>query len=95
MKPLGYAAAGVAVLWMAGALLLHVGQRRHNVMEVLAEAPDGKPGESIARAIASVMEFELSSITGWRPNRSSAVNTRPRRSGTRNVSKYSGVTRSL
>jgi len=68
VKRLGYVAAGLAALWLSCVLLLHVTQRRHSSLDLPPEPADGKPGESMARAIAAVMDLELSSITGWRPN---------------------------
>lgn len=68
MRRLGYLLGGVAALWTAIVLLMHVGQRRHDVLEFDAEVPDAVLGERIAAALAAVMDHELRSVTGWRPN---------------------------
>jgi hypothetical protein len=52
---------------------LHVLQRRHDVLayDVAAEFPAGRtivPGEALARTVIALVEHELSSPTGWRPN---------------------------
>ena len=63
----------IVVLWIAGALLLWIGQGRHNQLSVDFDAqyPPGQtfqPGEILASAFIVVMEHELQSRFGWRPN---------------------------
>lgn len=67
-RPVGAIAAGVAALWMAAVLGLHLGQRRHDRLDFDPESADGHPGAALATAIATVMEHELDSFWGWRPN---------------------------
>src|SRR5262245_59479137 len=55
-----------------GPLVLHFGQRRHDMLpfDVRAAYPDDAPivgGEVYASTLAAIMEHELSG-TGWRPN---------------------------
>src|SRR5437868_9886647 len=47
---------------------MHLGMKRHSVLEFDPAMPDAQPGERIAAAIAAVMTHELDSVTGWRPN---------------------------
>jgi hypothetical protein len=54
-------------------LILHFGQKRHDVLpfDVDAQFPADKPivgGEVFAATAAAIMEHELNGITGWRPN---------------------------
>jgi hypothetical protein len=63
----------LGVLIIAGPLLLHFGQRRHNVLDfdVNARFPANQPlvgGEVFAGALIAIMEHELDGVTGWRPN---------------------------
>lgn len=63
----------VVLLCMAGPLVLHFGQKRHNVLPFSVEAqfPTEKPivgGEVFATTMIAIMEHELHSVTGWRPN---------------------------
>ncbi len=76
--PRGAAAAGavlvlLAVLLLAGPLILHFTQKRHNQLPFDAEAayPPGtapQPGEVFASTLKALIEHELDSPTGWRPN---------------------------
>ena len=67
---------GVIVLLVfavAGPLVLHFGQKRHNVLpfNVVEAFPTDKPivgGEVFATTVVALMEHELNGITGWRPN---------------------------
>ncbi len=68
-------AAGIVIglACVAGPLVLHFGQKRHNVLafSVAAEFPADKPivgGEVFATATIAIMEHELDGLTGWRPN---------------------------
>ena len=63
----------VLVLMMVGPLLLHFGQKRHNVLpfDVTKEFQAGKQlvgGEAFATTIIAIMDHELNGGTGWRPN---------------------------
>jgi hypothetical protein len=57
---------------VAGPLALHVAQQRHDVLEIdlAASASDTQaaPGEIFARTVIALVEHELGSPTGWRPN---------------------------
>jgi hypothetical protein len=60
------------VVVIVGPLVLHFGQRRHNVLpfDVGTAYPNDTPivgGEVFASTVAALMEHELSG-TGWRPN---------------------------
>ncbi|MGH7819164.1 MAG: DUF2333 family protein [Candidatus Binatia bacterium] len=68
MYRFGYLLGALLALWLGLVLALHLGQRRHNELDFDPEIADAKPGEVIATAIGSVMEHELDSVTGWRPN---------------------------
>jgi hypothetical protein len=62
---------GVAAV--AGPVVLHFGQKRHNHLHFNVEAqfPADQPiagGEVFASAVIAIMEHELDSPTGWRPN---------------------------
>jgi len=67
---------GVIVILLfavVGPLVLHFGQKRHNVLRFnVAEAfPADKPilgGEVFATTVIALMEHELNGFTGWRPN---------------------------
>ena len=68
-------AAGVVVLLgvIAGPLVLHFGQKRHDVLafDVAKQFPADKPivgGEVFAGAVIAIMDHELNGFTGWRPN---------------------------
>lgn len=65
-------AAVVAVLLLGGPLLLHFGQVRHNRVASVAERfpADSRPapGEVYASTVATLIDHELSGVTGWRPN---------------------------
>jgi hypothetical protein len=64
---------GIAVLLSIGPLVLHFGQKRHDrlAFSVMEAFPSDQPtasGEVFASTMASIVEHELSSLTGWRPN---------------------------
>lgn len=64
---------GLAAVFLLGGLLLHYGQKRHDVLPfdpLLAFPADAPmvPGEAYAATAAAIMEHELDSLTGWRPN---------------------------
>jgi hypothetical protein len=61
------------LLWIGGNLVLHFGQKRHDVLDysVAESFPPGKatvPGEIYATTLAAIMDHELHSGFGWRPN---------------------------
>jgi hypothetical protein len=65
----------VAILsgWIGGGLLLHFGQKRHDRLDydIDAHFPPNqpfKPGEIFASTLAEIMDHELHSTFGWRPN---------------------------
>lgn len=65
--------AVVIVGLLGGALMLHLGQRRHDVLpfDVDAAYPPEKTlvgGEALAASAAAIMDHELHSGAGWRPN---------------------------
>ena len=56
-----------------GPVVLHFGQKRHNVLpfDVAKQFPVDQPmvgGEALAGATIALMEHELDGFTGWRPN---------------------------
>ena len=63
----------LVLLVLAGPLILHFGQKRHDVLDfdVNARFPASQPiagGEVFAGAVIAVMQHELDGLTGWRPN---------------------------
>lgn len=65
--------AGLLAVFVIGGLTLHFAQKRHNVLPFDVEAaypPDRAlvGGEAFAATAAAVMDHELDSWTGWRPN---------------------------
>lgn len=63
----------VVALWIIGAVALWIGQGRHNHLEIDLDAkyPPGQtfqPGEIFASILVAIMEHELQSSFGWRPN---------------------------
>src|SRR5512135_1089225 len=63
----------VLLFAIVGPLVLHFGQKRHDVMafDVTTEFPTDKPiigGEVFATTVIALMQQELNGITGWRPN---------------------------
>src|SRR5579871_5422748 len=59
--------------WLIGGLLLHFGQKRHDRLgyDLDAHFPPDKPfkaGEIFASTLAEIMDHELHSTFGWRPN---------------------------
>jgi hypothetical protein len=68
-------AVGVLILagWIGGGLALHFGQIRHNRLgyDIDAHFPTNqpfRPGEIYASTLAAIMDHELHSTFGWRPN---------------------------
>jgi len=68
MKWLAYAIAALVGTWVVAGLLMHFGMQRHALLDFDPDIPDAQPGERMAASIAAVMEHELDSVTGWRPN---------------------------
>jgi len=68
MKRIGYATAALVLAWAIAGLLMHLGMIRHTALDFDPEIADAQPGERMADAIIAVMNHELDSITGWRPN---------------------------
>jgi hypothetical protein len=68
MKWLAYAIAAVVAAWVVAGVLMHLGMQRHALLDFDPDIPDAQPGERMAASIAAVMEHELDSVTGWRPN---------------------------
>ena len=68
--------AGIAVivlLAVVGPIVLHLGQKHHDVLPFNVETsfPADKPivgGEVFATTVSALMEHELNGFTGWRPN---------------------------
>jgi hypothetical protein len=63
----------IAALWIIGALVLWIGQGRHNQLEIDLDGkyPSGQtfqPGEIFASTLVIIMEHELHGRFGWRPN---------------------------
>jgi hypothetical protein len=63
----------IAVLFLAGPLALHFAQKSHNELPFVVEEvyPSGTkfpPGEAFAATLKALIEHELDSPTGWRPN---------------------------
>jgi hypothetical protein len=63
----------LVVLWLASIVVLHIGQIRHDRLpfDATLQFPPGvafPPGAALATTVAEVMEHELTSLTGWRPN---------------------------
>ena len=68
MKKVGYAVGAVIAAWVISGLLMHFGMQRHAILDFDPEIADAVPGERIAKALVAVMDHELGSTTGWRPN---------------------------
>jgi hypothetical protein len=69
----GIVLATLLVTWLGGSIALHFSQKAHNRLpQNLEEAfPADKPhvpGEILATVLAEIMEHELDSTFGWRPN---------------------------
>jgi len=66
-------AAAILGGWLAGEVLLHFGQKRHDRLnyDIDAKFPPSqpfKPGEIFASTLAEIVDHELRSAFGWRPN---------------------------
>jgi hypothetical protein len=63
----------LGLLFLAGPVVLHVGQKRHDALDydVNARFPSAQPivgGEVFAGALIAIVQHELDGVTGWRPN---------------------------
>ncbi len=68
-----YAAAGLLLIWIAGNLALHFGLKHHDHLDydIAANFPPDKPfppGEIYASTLAAIVDHELHTGFGWRPN---------------------------
>lgn len=68
-----YLVVGVLLVFLGGSLVLHYGLKRHAVLpyDVDAAYPPDRTlvgGEAFASTAAAIMDHELRSRTGWRPN---------------------------
>src|ERR1700730_15495461 len=68
------ALVAVFVLWVAGNLALHFGQIHHDRLpwDISARYPPDKPvvpGEIFASTLAEIVDHEMHTGFGWRPNR--------------------------
>jgi hypothetical protein len=73
LKRIGIALGAIAALIIAINLALHFGQKRHDRLDYGVEQafPPGKPfvpGEIYATTLAEIMDHELHTGFGWRPN---------------------------
>jgi hypothetical protein len=73
LKRIGIALGAIAALIIAVNLALHFGQKTHDRLDYDVEKtfPPGKPfvpGEIYATTLAEIMEHELHTGFGWRPN---------------------------
>ena len=67
------AAVAILVIWFGGVLALHFGQIRHDRLSynIDKQFPPDKPtvpGEILASTLAAIMDHELHTGFGWRPN---------------------------
>jgi hypothetical protein len=68
-----YGAAALLLIWVGGNLALHFGQKHHNRLDYNIDQlfpPDKPPppGEIYASTLAAIMDHELHTGFGWRPN---------------------------
>jgi hypothetical protein len=68
-----YGAAALLLIWIGGNLALHFGQKVHNRLDydISQNFPPDKPfppGEIYASTLAAIMDHELHTGFGWRPN---------------------------
>jgi len=69
----GIILGGLLIAFLAGSIALHFSQKAHNRLDMHldAEFPPDKPhvtGEILATVLARIMDHELNSTFGWRPN---------------------------
>ena len=68
MKYIAYTIGAIIAAWTISGLFMHLGMESHAELEFDPEMPEAVAGERIAAAVIAVMEHELDSVTGWRPN---------------------------
>ena len=66
-------AAAILLIWVGGNLALHFGQKRHdrldyNIDQLFPPDKPPPPGEIYASTLAAIMDHELHTGFGWRPN---------------------------
>jgi len=69
----GIIACALLLVFLVGSIALHFSQKAHNriALDLDAEFPPEKdhlPGEILATVLAKIMDHELDSTFGWRPN---------------------------
>jgi hypothetical protein len=68
-----YGAAALLLIWIGGNLALHFGQKYHdrldyNIDEIFPPNKPTVPGEIYASTLAAIVDHELHTGFGWRPN---------------------------
>ena len=68
-----FGAAAILVIWLGGNLALHFGQKHHDrldydINQVFPPDKPTVPGEIYASTLAAIMDHELHTGFGWRPN---------------------------
>jgi len=68
-----YGAAALLLIWVGGNLALHFGQKHHdrldyNIDQLFPPDKPPPPGEIYASTLAAIMDHELHTGFGWRPN---------------------------
>ena len=68
-----FGAAALFLIWLGGSLALHFGQKYHDRLgyDIDQQFPPNKPtvpGEIYASTLAAIMDHELHTGFGWRPN---------------------------
>ena len=68
-----FGAAALFLIWLGGSLALHFGQKYHDRLDydIDQQFPPDKPfvpGEIYASTLAAIMDHELHTGFGWRPN---------------------------
>src|SRR5258708_39463692 len=91
-------AGAVVALCLAAPVVLHLGQKRHNVLafDVAARYPADRPmvgGEAFAETLIALIEHELDGRTGWRPN--DFVLWGPRLGADNNANRQLGIIQAL
>lgn len=93
-----YLVIALALLFVVGGLVLHFGQKRHNrlTFDIDAAYPPGAApvgGAMFGSTAAALMEHELDSPTGWRPN--DFILWGPSVAADNNASRQLGIIRAL
>ena len=68
MRWLGGVALALITTLLLAALVLHLGQVRHDRLDFDPDIAEAVAGERFASAIIAIIDHELESFTGWRPN---------------------------